>query len=318
MRHLMAVTFVSLFIVACGSKQTPEPAPVTPEPEPEPQAEIILQAPLLFEGADGTQLMVPMVEAGVRDGRARFIVDSAIPTHALTVAFAGRVRAPVKADRKISQQHSGVEVEASPVQGVVAWQFPDREMRYENVVAIQGSDGFEEYGIGGQLAPQLLTEKGAIVIDMPGNTLRVVEGPTDKVSAWLESEYSGIEDLTGFFGEDGKPYAEVTVGENEPVFALLDTGGEISEFESAYLADSPADVERPDPETMKETKQDMELSDQAIRLGSAQFSPSTVDLRGQMPDVDDREVAGVLGADLLKGCTLVLWPAEGRIAAACQ
>lgn len=315
MRHLTLVTFVSFALAACGGKQTPEPAPVAPEPEP--QAEVTLEVPLEFEAADGSALMVPLVQATVRDGTSRFIVDSAIPNHALTEAFAAKVRAPVKSDRKISQEHSGVQVEASPVQGVVAWQFGEKEFRFENVLAVRGPDAFEGYGIGGHLAPHHITDEGAVVIDMNGDQLRVVEGPTDKVSAWLKAQYPGLEDLEGFFGENGRPYAKVAVGENEPGFALVDTGGEISEFESAYLVDSPADVEEPD-ETGKETREDLELSDQVVQFGSTRFSPSTVTSRGDMKDFDGHKVVGIVGADLLKGCTIVLWPSESRIAATCE
>lgn len=288
----LIVAIVACALSACGS-QKPKPQET---PQPEPQAQVKIDAPLVFVGTDGTQMGIPMVEATVRDGSALFIIDSGSTHNVLTRSYATKVRAPMLESRKISMS-AGEEVDVLPVQGVVAFDFASGELREENVIALESPQS-DAQGVGGHLAPHRVGEDNPVIIDFGSKSLKVVEGPDDKVNEWLEAQYPGLKDI-GSYGDDGRPYATAKAGDNREVAVLIDTGNSQTRFEAAYMAVQGGQSSSP--------------------IVFAGFSfPLNAESAAMIDDDGQKTVIGAIGADVLQACTLMFWRSKDRIAIDCK
>lgn len=188
----------------------------------------LLRTPITFE-VPGRTVHSPMVHATVNGVVTKLIVDTGSTDHLLTMAL---VR---EAGLQAEPGEEGTDAAGASVESWAVGDLPvtigEVTLPLENVMAFEGPEPWEGWGIGGVLSPQHLHPTANAVLDLAGDELTIVEGEPADVGAELIGRHPALRPLwldrdTG----DTTVLIRATIEPFEPVVTMLDSGGKATEF----------------------------------------------------------------------------------------
>lgn len=234
-------------------------------------------------------------------------MDSGSSHQALSRAFAdqnGLVAQPVGTGR----DHAGQAVAVARAEPAT-WEIGGQAWRDEETVIVPTPPAFAPLGIIGFLSPQHCLKRGYVVLDFPGQRLRLVEAPDrPALAAWLQQEYAGSSalDLPRVTGPSArKIYVQARLAGQPAVEAELDTGGSRTEFDASLLPAVTAQAPTSQGVAVSGASTAAPLhANQTVQVGGHAFAGLQV--KARQPGAAPR---ALLGADLLRQTVLVL-PAD--------
>ncbi len=291
MKRLLMLT-TALLLAACASEPEPKPEPAPPAPEP--QAEVVVDEPLFFFSSNGQTAPYPFVKAQIRDGSTHLLIDTSLGQHILTRRFADQVRAPIKESRQV-----GADSGFTPIEGRIGVKIGAAELNLDSVYAADGQEFLERFELGGYIAATRISETGTVVVDFGKGRLRVVEGPAEKVAAWVDQTYPGLSEPATL--ADAGPVVMASLGERDAVPVQIDTTGETT-FEASYLGEG----------AVGDT-----LADQDVKVDSTTLSKVAVKVTEDVPDTERVRLRGTIGAEALLPCVLIFDGPKKTVQYAC-
>jgi hypothetical protein len=245
---------------------------------------VVVDEPLFFFSSNGQTTPYPFVKASIRDGHTHLLVDTSMGQHILTRRFADHVRAPIKESRQVGAQGASL----TPIEGRIGVTIGDAKLDLDSVYAAEGQEFLERFELGGYISATRITPTGTVVIDFGKGRLRVVEGPAEKVSQWIDAEYPGLSEPETM--TDAGPVIMASVGERDAVPVQIDTTGETA-FEASYINDV--------------TPTGKSLADQSVAIGDISLDKVSVRIIEDVPDTERVRLRGTIGPEAMLPCVLV-------------
>ena len=195
--------------------------------------QVVTRVPISFEAAD-RRTHAPLVSGSVGGIDTLLVLDTGSEVHILTKELVDRLGLEVEEGEE-GIDHSGATMPSWSVADV-ALTLGAAELTLGDIVSIPAPAPFVTGEIGGALSPQHLHPTAAVVIDLAGDELLLVEGDDDELEAWLAERSPSLATLsldrdpaftTVVVPAAVRPFDEIPM--------LINTGGKRTEFSRAAV-----------------------------------------------------------------------------------
>ena len=266
-----------------------------------PPGTVVLDAPIIFDSADGQPSHAPMVIATVHGVSTRLILDTGSSVHILTMELAEKLRL------ERQEGEAGTDSTGSPVS---SWSLGEQpveiggvEFTLRDLIGIQAPSPFQGWGIGGFISPQQLHPSAWTVLDLAGERLVVVDADETRLAAWLSARASALQ-LLRLRREPGDGTIQVRAA-IEPwgaVTTMLDTGGKGTELvESVAMGAVGGSQQVTGHGVGGSVALGSLVTERTLAVGGARIPVRRLILRDSMEDHD-----ALVGMDVLRGTVLAV------------
>ena len=181
----------------------------------------------------GRELRCPMVTATIAGCTTQLIVDTGATSHLLTTDLVRR------AGLHLTAAAPGRDVAGDPVPswtvGDVLVEVEDSSVMIRDVVAIDGPEPFREWGVGGFLSPQTVSDDATVLLDLVLNRIDILGDESATVLADLVRRFDDYVLLEGARHAAGTIGIRTRVPPAPPVVAIFDTGAAETQIARAAL-----------------------------------------------------------------------------------
>ena len=178
----------------------------------------------------------------------------------------------------------------------------DASFALHAVIAITAPPPFAGWGVGGFLSPQHLHPTAWVVIDLAGDRLRLLDGPSAALDDWLDVTYPAFRRLM-LPRIPGATTVDVSaaIEPHDVVATMLDTGGRGTEFSTDVVPALPAThAERGGSGLSGAGVMGWRVGARTLRVGGERIAVDDLLVRDGMGDPP-----GLVGEDVLRGTILV-------------
>lgn len=261
----------------------------------------LLRSPITFE-VPGRTVHSPMVHARVNGVATKLIVDTGCTDHILTMALVREAGLPAEPGEE-GTDAAGASVESWAV-GDLPITFGEVTLPLADIVAFEGPEPWEGWGIGGVVSPQHLHPTANVILDLAGDELTIVEGEPAEVGAELIGRHPDLQPLW-LDRQSGDTTILIRAGIDPfpPVVTMLDSGGKATEYAKTAVPGLPTGELVAGGRGVSGTQSHGALAaDQVLSVADARLPLERLVVRPLINPACE----GLIGIDVLRGSVLMV------------